>query len=264
MTAQIKTALRRLRLAPLAFRLRERLRGLERAKRPRTPSDGFPLPPAKLIVLVTGSSGSAWYIESGRLAAGSICSTLAEAGAALSDFRSILDFGCGCGRVIRHWPSLTRAELCGTDTNARLIEWCRIHLPFGKFQLNTLQPPLDYADQQFDFAYALSVLTHTPEELQQLWINELWRILRPGGHLLITTQGAEYIPKLTDSERDRYRQGHPVVRYGQAAATNLCSVYHPEQYVREHLAQKFSIIMSRSRGAAGNGNQDIYLLRRPP
>jgi hypothetical protein len=102
-----------------------------------------------------------------------------------------------------------------------------------------------------------------PEELQQPWINELWRILRPGGYLLITTQGAEYISKLTRSERDRYHQGHLVVRYGEAAATNLCSVYHPEQYVRERLAQKFSIIMCRPRAAAGNGNQDLYLLRRP-
>ncbi|MCU1272981.1 MAG: methylase involved in ubiquinone/menaquinone biosynthesis [Bryobacterales bacterium] len=264
MTAQIKTALRHLSLAPFAFRMRERLRGLERGKRPCPSPDGFPLPPAKLTVFVTGSSDSAWYIESGRLAAESICSTLGEAGIAPAEFRSILDFGCGCDRVIRYWPSLTSAELCGTDTNARLIEWCRRNLPFGKFQLNTLEPPLDYADQQFDFAYAVSVLTHTPEDLQQPWINELWRILRPGGYLLITTQGAEYVPKLTDSERDRYRQGHPVVRYEEAAATNLCSVYHPEQYVRERLAQKFSIIMSRSRGAAGNGNQDIYLLRRPP
>jgi SAM-dependent methyltransferase len=264
MRAQIKTALRRLSLALFAFRMREWVRGLERVKCPRTSSDGLPLPPANLIVLVTGAADKGWYIESGRLAAASMCSALGEAGVEPGDFRSILDFGCGCGRVIRYWPALTRALLYGTDTNARLIEWCRRNLPFGKFQLNTLQPQLDYADQQFDFAYALSVLTHMPEDLQLPWINELWRILRPGGYLLITTQGAEYISKLTDSERDRYRQGRPVVRYGEAASTNLCSVYHPEPYVRERLAQKFSIIMCRPRGAAGNGNQDLYLLRRPP
>ena len=263
MRARIKTALRRLSLASFAFRLREWLRGFERAQHPHPSPDGFPLPPAKLIVLVTGSSDSGWYIESGRLAVGSMCNALAEAGVEPGDFRSILDFGCGCGRVIRYWPPLTQAALAGTDTNAKLIEWCRRNLPFGKFQLNTLQPQLDYADQQFDFAYALSVLTHMPEDLQQPWINELWRILRPGGYLLITTQGAEYISKLTDSERDRYRQGRPVVRYGEAASTNLCSVYHPEQYVCERLAQKFSIIMCRSRGAAGNGNQDLYIFRRP-
>lgn len=263
MKAQIKTALRRLHLASLAFRMREWLRGLERANRPHPCPDGFPLPPAKLIVLVTGSFDSVWYIESGHLAIGSMRSALEDAGVEPGDFRSILDFGCGCGRVIRHWPPLTQATLCGTDTNTKLVEWCCRHLPFGKFQLNCLQPPLDYADKQFDFAYALSVLTHMPEELQQPWINELWRVLRPGGYLLVTTQGAEYISKLTRSERDHYRQGHPVVRYREAAATNLCSVYHPEQYVRERLAQKFSIMMCRPRAAAGNGNQDLYLLRRP-
>ena len=54
-----------------------------------------------------------------------------------------------------------------------------------------------------------------------------------------------------------------VVRYRSAAGTNLCSVYHPETYVRERLAANFSIVASCPRGAAGNGNQDMYLLRKP-
>ena len=221
------------------------------------------MPPARLIVLVTGSADTTWYIEGGRLGAQSIRETLDDAGVQLSGFRSILDFGCGCGRVIRHWPTLTRAELHGSDCNPKLVEWCRRSLPFAKFQLNTLEPRLDYADHQFEFAYALSVLTHTPEHLQQTWINELWRVLRPGGYLLITTQGAEYLPKLTASERDRCRQGQIVVRYHEAAGTNLCSVYHPEAYVREKLAGRFSVVASRPGAASGNGNQDIYLLRKP-
>jgi hypothetical protein len=93
-------------------------------------------------------------------------------------------------------------------------------------------------------------------------MSELWRVLRPGGHLLITTQGEEYVPKLTDAERARYRAGQIVVRYGQAAGTNLCSVYHPEAYVRERLAGNFSVALSCPRSAAGNGSQDTFLLRK--
>ena len=63
-------------------------------------------------------------------------------------------------------------------------------------------------------------------------------------------------------ERARYRAGSIVVRYGEAAGTNLCSVYHPEQYVRERLAGHFSVVSSHPRSAAGNGNQDTYLLRK--
>ncbi len=133
------------------------------------------------------------------------------------------------------------------------------------FVFNTviLEPRLDYADQQFEFAYALSVLTHMPEDLQQPWMSELWRILRPGGYLLITTQGDEFLCKLTATERAHYGAGRIVVRYGQAAGSNLCSVYHPEPYVRQRLQGRFSMILSRPRGAVGNGNQDIYLLRKP-
>ncbi|HKW99733.1 MAG TPA: class I SAM-dependent methyltransferase [Bryobacteraceae bacterium] len=263
MTALVKGALDRLGLAPLAFRTRERLRAVRFRRRAVRAPDGLPIPPARLMVLVTGSADTRWYVHGGKLAAESILETLDQAGVAPADFHSVLDFGCGCGRVIRQWKSFEIKELHGSDYNRELVEWCRKNLPFAKFQSNTLEPHLRYADHQFEFAYALSVLTHTPETLQQPWIDELWRILRPGGYLLITTQGAEFLQKLSVSERDRFRQGELVVRYDQAAGTNLCSVYHPEKYVREKLASKFTIAASRPGAATGNGNQDIYLLGKP-
>ena len=263
MRIRIKDLLDRLGLAIVVFRLRETWRSLKGPRRPIAAPDGFPMPPPKLMVLVTGSADTRWYTEGGRLGVESICRILDQGGARPSDLQSVLDFGCGCGRVIRHWRALTSAHLYGTDCNPRLVDWCRRNLPFARFQSNTLEPRLNYADHQFEFAYALSVLTHTPEDQQQPWMNELWRILRPRGYLLITTQGDEFLPKLTQDERHRYGRGRIVVRYRSAAGSNLCSVYHPEAYVREKLAFNFSIVASRPRGAAGNGNQDMYLLRKP-
>ena len=262
----MKTWLKRvadhLGLAPTAFRMREWWRSLQHGRRSWRSADGFPLPPAKLIVLVTGSADSAWYTEGGKLGAESICRTLLDAGVSPAQFQSVLDFGCGCGRVIRHWRPLTRARLHGADQNRDLVEWCRRNLPFAQFQSNTLEPRLPYTDRTFEFAYALSVFTHMPEDLQQPWMSELWRILRPGGYLLITTQGDEFLPKLNETERASYGAGRIVVRYGQAAGSNLCSVYHPEPYVRRQLMGSFSMVLSRPRAASGNGNQDIYLLRK--
>jgi SAM-dependent methyltransferase len=259
----IHLLLERLRLATAAFRLRETWRSLKGPRRLVVAPDGFPVPPAKLMVLVTGSADTRWYTEGGRLGVESICGILDQGGARPADLQSVLDFGCGCGRVIRYWRSLTPAQLYGTDCNPRLVDWCRRNLPFAKFQSNTLEPRLNYADHQFEFAYALSVLTHTPEDQQQPWMNELWRILRPRGYLLITTQGDEFLPKLTQAEHQRYGRGQIVVRHRSAAGSNLCSVYHPETYVREKLAFNFEIVASSPRGAAGNGNQDMYLLRKP-
>lgn len=257
-----KGAVTRLGLAPFAFRLRERLRAVRHTRTGPAP-DGFPLPPPRLAVLVTGSADARWYIRGGQLAAESMRETLREAAVEPEEFGSVLDFGCGCGRVIRHWCAGPGAELHGCDWNPHLVEWCTQSLPLAKFQLNTLEPRLDYADEQFEFAYALSVFTHMPEDLQRPWMDELWRVLRPGGYLLITTQGAEFLPKLTLLERDEYHGGRLVVRYEEAAGTNLCSVYHPEIYVREQLARRFSVAACRPRAATGNGNQDIYLLRKP-
>jgi len=263
MRKHIKLALVRLGLARFAFRSREWLRALKfRAHRAVATAAGFPIPPGRLIVLVTGSSDRGWYVDGGRQGAQSIRATLESAGLDVASFRTVLDFGCGCGRVIRHWRPLTETELYGSDCNPKMVEWCRGNLPFAKFQLNTLEPALEYTDEQFEFAYALSVLAHTPESLQQAWINELWRILRPGGYLLITTQGGEYLSRLTPNEKIQYQEGRLVVRYQAAAGSNLCSSYHPERYVREQLARKFSIALCRPGGAMGSGNQDIYLLRK--
>jgi len=249
-------------LARPVFRLREWIRTFGVRKHSAVCPDGLPIPPARLIVLVTGSADARWYVEGGKLAAKGICETLTEAGIDVRTLGSIFDFGCGCGRVLRHLPSLTRAALFGSDCDPKLIWWCRSYLPFARFQLNTLEPRLEYADEQFEFAYALSVFTHTPEDLQQPWINELWRILRPGGYLLMTTQGNEFLGKLSLQERHRYQKGRIVVRFEKAAGTNLCSTYHPQSYVCQKLAGKFSLTLCRAGAARGNGNQDIYLLRK--
>jgi hypothetical protein len=86
MLAWIKRVLLGFGLALPAFRVREFWRGLaHRGRRVESP-DGFPIPPPKLIVLVTGSAETAWYTEGGRLGAESICGILRQAGVSPADF----------------------------------------------------------------------------------------------------------------------------------------------------------------------------------
>ena len=152
-------------------------------------------------------------------------------------------------------------EIYGTDCNAMSIRWCQTYLPFAKFSLNSLQPPLQYPDRMFDLIYAFSVFTHLTEPLQKQWMDELRRVLAPGGYLIITVHGDKYLEHLSRAERVEYQKGNLVVRRHEAVGTNDCSAYHPESYVRRVLAQGLEVTDFILAGAQGNPPQDAYLMR---
>jgi SAM-dependent methyltransferase len=224
--------------------------------------DGLPLPPPKLLFRVTGTTEATWFIEGGRLTEESIRAALARAGAPLESLDAILDFGCGCGRVLRRWHSL-HARICGTDLSTSAIKWCRAHLPFVEAGVNALEPPLTYGDASFDLVYALSVLTHLPVATQLAWRDEFGRVLRPGGHLLLTLCGDAYVEKLRGEERRIYADGECVVRWAEVAGANLCSAFHPPAFVRDRLADGWELVEHVPRGALGNPVQDLIVLRKP-
>src|SRR5207244_2931679 len=139
-----------------------------------------------------------------------------------AEIDSVLDFGCGCGRVTRYWNDFG-GEVSGSDVSAKAVAWCRANLTFARFEVNRLAPPLAFPDEQFDLVYALSVFTHLTEELQLAWRDELRRVLRPGGRLFVTTHGRSYAPRLDAGERERFEQGELVVRWSDVPGTNLRS-----------------------------------------
>src|SRR5207249_951626 len=102
-------------------------------------------------------------------------------------------------------------------------EWCAENLPFGCFAVNALESPLDYDMESFDAAYALSVFTHLPLRLQSHWMNELRRVLKPGGLLVLSLHGDALYGRLSRAERADYRAGRLVVRVGDLAGTNHCA-----------------------------------------
>ncbi len=151
----------------------------------------------------------------------------------------------------------------GTDYNSELIAWCQGNLSFAQFQTNSLAQPLAYDGDTFGLVYALSVFTHLPEAIQMAWMDELKRIIKPGNYLLLTTHGNYYLDLLTEDEKARFNAGQLVLRYEQVAGTNMCSAFHPTDYVRERLAAGFEIVDFIPCGAAGNPHQDLYLFKKP-
>jgi SAM-dependent methyltransferase len=262
----LRAALFRLGLIGLARRGRDLLRTLRAvpANRPYLidgAPDGLPIPPASLRILVAATPDIAWFLDSGHRGAESIRVALARNGLTLEAAAPLLDFGCGCGRVVRHFADLGGA-VYGADFNPALVEWCSRNLPFGRFETNGLEPPLPFEQGRFGLVYALSVFTHLPEALQSAWMDEVRRVLRPGGYLLFTTHGARYTADLTPAEQERFNAGRLVLRRDDRPGSNVCGAYHPEIYVREQLARGFSVVDFVPEGATGNPWQDLWLLRK--
>jgi len=227
-------------------------------------TDGLPLPPALLRAQIGPSHADARvFLESGRIQAELIRGLLSEHGASIEEMDAILDWGCGCGRVLRHWADLDSTRVCGCDINPKMVDWCRDNLPFAEVAVTGLTPPLPYADATFDLMYAFSVFTHLGEELQHEWMRECLRVLKPGGSLLMSTMGEYYLSRqrLSGSEQEAFRRGELVVLYEHSAGTSLCSAYHPAGYVRQRLARGFE--PAAFRPAADGGPHDIHLLRKP-
>ena len=218
--------------------------------------DGPALPPRRLMVRVAGTADADWFLRSGRAAYDAITAHVppGEAGA-------VLDFGCGCGRVLRYWD-WHDGFVAGSDRDEDAVDWCRRALSFARCEQNDLAPPLAFESDSFDLVYALSVFTHLTADLQTAWRDELARVLRPGGRLLLTTHGRSYLPRLESGERERFDAGELVVRWGELPGSNLCSAYHPERYVRETLAAGFELVGIEPEGAHGNPTQDLILLRK--
>jgi SAM-dependent methyltransferase len=261
----ILDAFDRVRLARPAVRLYELALAARSdlfARRPHE-DDGLPLPPARLRTQIGPLHADAgFFLRSGRHNADLIRELLAEQGSSLESLESLLDWGCGCGRLLRHWAGQEETRVFGCDIDPKMVAWCDENLPFAQTTVNALSPPLPYGDSSFELVYAFSVMTHLSEELQRAWLSELRRVLRPGGYLLISTLGEYYASRnrLTAEERAAFAQGKLVVLYERSAGTSLCSAYHPPEYVRRELADGFDHVAFRA--AADDGRHDIHLLRK--
>lgn len=223
-------------------RRRLHFRTLNTVTRLRGAPDGLPLPPNQLMFLVQGTGNVREFLMDGRTTALEVMTVLEANGVEIATLNKILDFGCGCGRVIRHFHAVTRSQLHGTDYNREAIDWCRRKLGFGQFEVNGLVPPLPYMKEEFDLVYALSVFTHLPESLQVAWMSELCRVLKPGGHLLMTTHGECYLPHMSEEERNAFRSGRLVVREAGSAGSNPFFTAHPLGWVKTHLPADLALV----------------------
>jgi SAM-dependent methyltransferase len=81
-----------------------------------------PLPPESLRQRVHGAADAESLLAVGQQCAKDIVTGLKRIGRSPASFESVLDFGCGCGRVLR-WlmPEFTSARVFGTDIDRQAL-----------------------------------------------------------------------------------------------------------------------------------------------
>jgi len=182
------------------------------------------------------------------------------------DKANILDWGCGPARVVRHLPQLlkdTATSVYGTDYNEQTIDWCKKNISGVSFNLNAIHPPLNYADSFFDIVYGISIFTHLSLENHNSWMDELHRITKPGGIILLTTQGQASKIKLSEKEKKLFDAGHLVIRSNEKEGHRIFSAFQPPPFMKKIFSEKWQTL-KHTEGGIQNGEpqQDTWIIQK--
>lgn len=213
---------------------------------------------------VHGSLDERSYLVIGRRCAQDIQSGLARIGRPLCSFKEVLDFGCGCGRIIGWLSGGSRgSRFRGVDVDGEAVEWCRRNVRRASFDRASPLPPLPYPEGVFDLILAISVFTHLDEPFLLAWLAELRRVTGIGGVVVVTVFGEKKKSRLTEDQRSVLRaQGiffERVVRFPRQPEWYGCA-FHSREYVTNACGRFFTVLEYLPE--ALNQGQDILLLRR--
>lgn len=251
-----------------------------------------PFPTADLMHVVSGltnridfaSHGADFYIA------------LSEASPrALTDYKKILDFGCGCGRLLRMFKGHPH-EIFGCDIDRRGIEWIKSSLPNVHAEVTSVSPPLPYPDNAFDAIISISIFSHLTEESQIAFLKELWRVSAQDAYLFLTVHGQQALERALSEKQtremisveeepfqmaqDRFvngehgfilQDGHlTTTSKGSSSSSSLVAepfeygiAFIPEEYVRRRWSEWFTIVDYRH-GAIYDFQDIIVLTPKKP
>ena len=224
------------------------------------------LPPASLRYRVHGSPYAKGFLKVGRRCSEDIEAALQKIGKDFDSFQNVLDFGCGCGRTLVWFAGRSRSSrLHGTDIDAEAISWCRNNLDFAEFGVNNPLPPLEYPSEAFDLVYAISVFTHLDEDYQFRWLNELKRVTKLGGVVLLTIHGPRTWRDLREEDVvEIEREGFKFISSNAMKGIFpewYQNTYHTKEYILDEYSKYFDVLDYIPRGM--NGYQDVVLLQKP-
>jgi ubiquinone/menaquinone biosynthesis C-methylase UbiE len=127
-----------------------------------------------------------WLLSLGKQA-------IREATIELAQIKSgdrVLDVGCGTGDLTMAAKTLAgpTGQVVGTDASPKMIDMARRKATRAgvevTFQTDLIEN-MTFPDNQFDVVLSSLMMHHLPDDLKRAGIAEIYRVLKPGGRLLI-------------------------------------------------------------------------------
>ncbi|HZD74545.1 MAG TPA: methyltransferase domain-containing protein [Actinomycetota bacterium] len=131
------------------------------------------------LLLILGLGLSAWtaYLAIGRFVSSRL--------AALPNRATVLEIGCGTGRVMQHVAAICE-RLHGIDISQGMVEHGRkrlAHLTNVSFEVGNGYDLAPFEDSSIDLVYSLYAFQHMPKTTAYNYFVESARVLRPEGLL---------------------------------------------------------------------------------
>jgi len=111
----------------------------------------------------------------------------------------VLDLGCGPGSLWRSWadriPAGWKITLADLSDGMLLAAWRNLVVTGRAYKYEKMDAQnIPCPDQIFDIVIANHMLYHVPDRARAL--QEIWRVLKPGGRLVASTVGMKHMLEL--------------------------------------------------------------------
>lgn len=106
---------------------------------------------------------------------------------------SVLDFGCGMGRIAKELIERFGCRVAGIDMSARMLLFARQYVGSERFSAT-----FSYEGSDMDVAVAAFVLQHVEDPEKE--VKAIANALKPGGTLVLLDDGKRFVPSGVDAQ----------------------------------------------------------------
>lgn len=216
---------------------------------------------------VHGNSSIDSYLMQGLSLSSQIIDLYKKYGSMELSDASILDWGCGSGRVARYLLDSCKNYI-GIDIDQSNIDWCSLNLSKNFFHVD-IHPPTQLPSATFDLIFGISVFTHLTENAQFEWLTELARIAKSGSLIFVTVLG--FIAACRTGNYQFFEalcQSHGYIDAGCSPILNgyvpdgyYRTAFHTKNYILSNW-QNYLEVIDVVEGIVGSGHQDLVVLRK--